>query len=139
MTLTLFLLAAAALAAALVAFRGLNAVARRLAEVDAQLERQRKTHARLREELATLHRQVGMLSEAQKRAVARAAESETTLKRLRAEFKAQSAPRSALSQRTLEGAIRQVRAGAAPGELVDHFGLSPMEAELLAKLHGQAH
>lgn len=48
-------------------------------------------------------------------------------------------PSAAIPERVLEGAIRRIRLGADPDSLIEDFGLSAAEAELLTKLHAQPH
>src|SRR5690606_34505412 len=103
-------------------------------------QRQGRDYARLREELVTLRSQTITLAETQRGIAVRATRADTAAKRMEVELKSRAtASQNLLSQRTLEGAIRQLRAGANAAELVSHFGLSPAEAELLAKLHSRAH
>jgi hypothetical protein len=60
---------------------------------------------------------------------------EASLPALRREVERLQMPASG---RSLNNAIESARRGAAPGRLTQQFGLSRAEAELMARMHGQA-
>ncbi|HLU62746.1 MAG TPA: DUF2802 domain-containing protein [Gammaproteobacteria bacterium] len=140
MTLPFLLLAVAALAVACVSLRAARAAQSKVNELEAVQRRLQREHSKLGDGLARLRNAAVSLTRTQRDFATRLARTDAAFRRLQGEWQTRvAAPQELLSQRTLEGAIRQLRQGAAAEELVRHFGLSPAEAELLAKLHGRAH
>lgn len=107
---------------------------RRLSRLAAQ--RQNETvHSRAA--LVSVQKRLAAMEDKQRRMRARIGSTESALQKIAEKPPAQVS--AGLSERVLESAIRQVREGARPASLVTHLGLSPVEAELIAKLHGNAH